>query len=76
MIRKITVFFLFFIFEYFKIFFIRFDRKIIPEKGKTMKNDRIQNTRQNLMLENYALSVFGVSVFLRGKANKKAVIFR
>jgi hypothetical protein len=50
----------FFSFSYFfklkkvKNFLLNFDRKIIPEKGKTMKNDRIQNTRQNLIFENYA----------------------
>ncbi len=60
--KKNNSFFVFF-FEFFKIFFIQFDRKIIPEKSKTMKNDRIQNTRQNLMFENYAWSGFGVSVF-------------
>jgi hypothetical protein len=36
-----------------------------------MKNDRIQNTRQNLMFENYALSGFGVSVFYEIKRIKR-----
>jgi hypothetical protein len=60
--KKKTVFSYFLFFEYFKILSKKSDRKIIPEKGKTMKNDRIQNTRQNLMFENYVLSSL-VSVF-------------
>jgi hypothetical protein len=58
-----------------RFFLLNFDRKIIPEIGKTMKNDRIQNTRQNFDVRKLCLIFFGVSVFDEIKCIKKPFFF-